>query len=325
MDALSKQSELDLAFADLDYLLDRRTDGLILTDNNCRNCGGNIFTFASTGSSMVGSRTCDTCAVVEDGPVFFETMYGLQCPRKSSNYKRVHHWHERISQLLILESQIPDKEMLQIAERLCDGSFTFINKDIIRSVLRSLNLQNYIEKWLQIIQRITGISPPRPGISLVQELDRLFLELQRPFDAHKTPDRKNFLNYNYVFCRLLQKLGCKQFCMFFPLIKSNQKLQQLDEMWAKMAKSINWQSPPLEQVPPFCVRLCEPSRLLERLQQFLASRVVVEHALQPIRIVFRTSGQVRFVGRYPKLTMQHQSELPALPIQKRSLGRMRRR
>jgi hypothetical protein len=78
------------------------------------------------------------------------------------------------------------------------------------------------------------------AISLVRELDNLFLELQRPFDAHKSAQRKNFLNYNYVFCRLLQKMGCKQFCMFFPLIKSSQKLQHLDEMWDNMAESLNW-------------------------------------------------------------------------------------
>ena len=324
---VSQQSELDLAFADLDLLLNRDGDVFTRCSNVCRGCGGNKFTFAPSGTSMVGSRTCETCAVVDDAPVFFETMYGLETPRKTSNYKRVHHWHERISQLLILESEIPDDKMLQIAECLLDGSYTFINKDIIRQVLRSLKLQHYIEKWLQIIHRITGISPPKPGISLVRELDNLFLELQRPFDAHKSAQRKNFLNYNYVFCRLLQKMGCKQFCMFFPLIKSSPKLQQLDEMWDKMAESVDWPIVKLEQVSTFCVRLSAPSDLLERLRQNLASRAAVERASPPIQIVFRTSGQKWGPrrGRFPVVRVQHRLELPVLPIQKRSLGRMRRR
>ena len=52
---------------------------------------------------------------------------------------------------------------MQIAERLLDGTHPIINKDVIRGVLRSLNMQLYIEKWLQIIQRCTGIEPPKPG------------------------------------------------------------------------------------------------------------------------------------------------------------------
>ena len=102
--------------------------------------------------------------------------------------------------------------MLLIAERLCDGSFSVINKDNIRTVLRSLKLQIYIEKWLQIIYRITRICPPTPGSQLIGKLDDLFIEMQRPFDCSKLEARKNFLNYNYVFCRLFQMIGCTQFC-----------------------------------------------------------------------------------------------------------------
>ena len=110
-------------------------------------------------------------------------------------------------------SAIPHDEFLRIAERLCDGSHTIINKDVIRSVLRSLNMQLYIEKWLQIIQR-SLIEPPKPGFSLLHQLDDMFQELQTPFNNYKA-ERRELLNYNYVFCRLFQKIGCHQFSMFF--------------------------------------------------------------------------------------------------------------
>ena len=185
----------------------------------------------------------------------------------SSNYKRIHHWHERISQLLITESPIPDEEFIQIAAKLLEGGFTVINKDVIRTILRSLNMQLYIEKWLQIIFRITMIMPPIPGSSLIRQLDELFLELQEPFECYRANGRKNFLNYNYVFCRLFQKMGCTQYCMFFPLIKSQAKVRALDDMWTKMATSIKWQTPSLKQVQPFAVRL--ERSLLSKLQQDL--------------------------------------------------------
>ena len=137
-----------------------------------------------------------------------------------SNYKRIHHWHERISQLLLAETAIPADEFGRIAQRLLDGTYAVLNKDSIRAVLRSLNMQLFIEKWLQIIQRLTGIEPPKPGPVLMERLDNMFTDLQMPFSHFKRNGRKNFLNYNYVFCRLFQRLGCPQFSMFFPLIKS---------------------------------------------------------------------------------------------------------
>ena len=49
-----------------------------------------------------------------------------------------------------------------------------------RRPLRSLNLQVYIEKWLQIIERCTGIVPPCPGPVILERLDQQFIELEKP-------------------------------------------------------------------------------------------------------------------------------------------------
>ena len=215
--------------------------------------------------------------------MYWETMYGRSMPTKSSNYKRIHHWHERISQLLLLESHIPTQHMLQIGERLLDGTYTILNKDTVRAVLRSLNMQVYIEKWLQIIHRITKIQPPCPGIGVINQLDALFLELQRPFNAKKTPERKNFLNYNYVFCRLFQKMDCTQFCMFFPLIKSKAKVRALDAMWEEMVRCIAWPVTPLQHVDPFAVHLTEPAALLHRLAHECVHLTPVEIQLVPTK------------------------------------------
>ena len=196
------QCDLDSYFADMEHLLrhDRDTDPR--TGRQCVSCGCTSFAYSSSNSSHPGSVVCEQCGAVEPGQVYWNFMYGATIPVKSSNYKRIHHWHERISQLLLQESSIPREQLLQIAEKLCDGSFKIINKDVIRSVLRSLKMQHYIEKWLQIIQRITLVSPPTPGPMLMQQLDALFQELQCPFNACEFSKRKNFLNYNYIFCRL---------------------------------------------------------------------------------------------------------------------------
>jgi len=268
------QEDLDAMFADMDVLLgrDRPTrDGR----SGCVNCGSYRFSYESGGSCCPGELVCDDCAIVQPVCNFYETMYGAIVPTQCSNYKRIHHWHERVSQLLLMESEIPHEQMLEIGKRLLSGQYPVINKDTIRAVLRSLKMQPYIEKYLQVIFRVAEVAPPVPGPQLCQQLDSLFLELQVPFNQAKQEKRKNFLNYNYVFCRLFQKLGCKQFCMFFPLIKSKQKLKALDETWHKMCKILGWEITALESVPPFSVHLEQPDLLLSRLaHRFVAAAPV---------------------------------------------------
>ena len=290
----------------------------------CFNCNSRNFVYESSCSSHPGSTVCTDCGAVSREPVFFETMYGASVTYYSSNYKRIHHWHERISQLLLNESQIPNDKMLQIATKLCDGSYKSLDKESIRAVLRSLNMQIYIEKWLQIIYRITKHRPPTPGPLILQRLDDLFLELQRPFNARSVQGRKNFLNYNYVFCRLLQMMDCASFCAFFPLIKSKAKLKSLDEMWTEMVESIGWKVKPLASVPPFSVPLCSPSSALSCLCSELESQAPAEQQIGPTRkAALRLDRQ-----RQPYLhsiPVRRQSDQPAQKFQRLvKLGARRR-
>ena len=285
--AYQDQAAVDAAFADLDSLLEKRP-----VARGCPNCGEErLERVANPGSGISFYNLCGNCGAVQQRSYGMVDQVYYNSTRQASNYKRIHHWHERISQLMLCESPIPDAQFLQIAERLCDGTHAVINKDVIRGVLRSLNLQLYIEKWLQIIQRITLIEPPHPGGRLLQTLDDMFRELQRPFNAHKSERRKNFLNYNYVFARLFQKVGCPQFSMFFPLIKSRQKLKALDEMWEQMAGSVGWEIRPLQLVPPFAVRLEQPALQLQRIRQQVASAALAETRTVPARTESRKSDQ----------------------------------
>ncbi len=304
------QHLLDLVFNDLEHLLAAERPTPASNSTRCVCCGGGCFSYSTSNSSYPGSHVCDSCGVVQPGYVFYETMFGNNLPLRNSNYKRIHHWHERISQLLLMESQIPQDQMLQIAEKLCDGTHTVINKDTVRAVLRSLGMQLYIEKWLQIIFRVTRIAPPIPGSLLIHKLDSMFQELQEPFNCFRVGNRKNFLNYNYVFCRLFQQLNCTQFCMFFPLIKSKQKLRQLDEMWTLMATSLKWDVTPLAAVAPFAVLLERPDLLLQQLASEYVPPVLAEPQTTLPRMVFRTLDR-RCVNKMTSRTELPHSNRPA--------------
>ena len=287
------QDDVDEAFRD--YELSCRVDHRHApTDRDaCITCGGTDLRYNSRGSDDAGTRVCLGCGAVQPGMVVFETMYGRDVPTRCSNYKRIHHWHERISQLLLHESPIPADEMLVIGERLLSGEYAVINKDVIRAVLRSLGKQVYIEKWLQIIDVCTGVRPPVPGAVVLSRIDEMFTEMQTPFQNHKPDSRRNFLNYNYVFCRLFQIIDCDKFCMFFPLIKSKSKLANLDQMWSTIAADLQWDVRPLQPVTPFAVQIEKRESLLQHLRARVDLRRSADSAGVQHKMVCRTSDPPR--------------------------------
>ena len=139
------------AFADMELALALERDSVPLPkrDNTvCPNCDdGRLVYFCSGGHP--GSAVCDACGCVLDGLVLYGQMYGVRLTTRHSNYKRIHHFHERISQLLLLETQIPLIDMLDIAESFKTGGYTTLDKATVRAILRSVNKQNWIERWLQ--------------------------------------------------------------------------------------------------------------------------------------------------------------------------------
>lgn len=320
--AVHSQDDLDRYFADMEHLLAAQQPVERYDPEQCVSCGSGDFCYGSSAAGDPGARVCNRCGVVAPGNVYFDTMYGRHLPTRSSNYKRIHHWHERISQLLLMESRIPDEQMLQIGERLCDGSVAVLNKDTVRAVLRSLKMQPYIEKWLQIVYRISGVAPPLLGPLVVRQLDAMFLELQRPFETAKIAGRKNFLNYNYVFCRLLQQLDCDRFCMFFPLIKSKTKLRALDQMWSCIAAMLDWPLTALRPVAPFAVKLEQPDRALARLRSQIAAQAPAAQLPRQVRTESRKSDRCP-PRTVPTTPAPRRSARPAPAFQK--LGSLRRR
>jgi hypothetical protein len=218
-------------------------------DTCCNRCGScnMVLCYAD------GCHVCSDCGEVSLQPVF-ERAWNFV--RKFSNYKRIHHFHERLSQYLLAESCVPAADMARIQTAFKESKFTTINKTNVRQILRSLKMQRYIEKWLQIIWSLTGASPPPFSARVCMQLDLMFISMQIPFMTARPADRKNFLKYNYVFNRLLQKLELYDHCMFFPLIKSKSKLHALDNMWRGICDMLNWEYTALRVVRPFSIKVC---------------------------------------------------------------------
>jgi Poxvirus Late Transcription Factor VLTF3 like len=122
-----------------------------------------------------------------------------------------------------------------------------LTEDKVKRYLKKLKLNTYYEHVIAIINRING----RPPFHLTQEVQdkirTMFQQIQPLFEKHKPPGRKNFMSYSYVLCKFFLILNLPEFAVYFPLLKSPDKLRAQDEIFKKIVadmavidKSVDW-------------------------------------------------------------------------------------
>ena len=67
----------------------------------------------------------------------------------------------------------------------------------------------------------------------------MFKEIQVPFMKNCPQERKNFLSYSYVLHKFCQLIELDVFLVYFPLLKSREKLQQQDKIWKGICNDLN--------------------------------------------------------------------------------------
>jgi hypothetical protein len=162
-------------------------------------------------------------------------------------YKRINHFREILSQFQAKESTDIPKEIIdQISsqvkkERIQLSQLT--NKKM-KEILKKLKYNKYYEHIPTIINQFCGIRAPKMTPELEQQLKLMFDEIQTPFEKYSfnvCPDRKNFLNYNYVFYKMCELLNKDEFLHCFPLLKSREKLYEHDLIWKGICNDLRWE------------------------------------------------------------------------------------
>ena len=156
----------------------------------------------------------------------------------SNAYRRQHHWAERINQFLLRDSHIPTDLFAEVVVELQRSRPC--TKTKIRLSLRKRGGQKYIEKWLHVYFAVEKDRCP-PGLTSenVERLHQLFAVFEDSWNKNKPGTRHSIINYNYLLCRGLQQLGLRQYCKYFPQLKSHQKYASIDAVWRKMCHTMS--------------------------------------------------------------------------------------
>ena len=209
---------------------------------NCKDCGGNTLHDTSAGKLV-----CYDCGLTENFNISELPEWNHAENHeyiKPYSYKRTNHFKEWITQIQGMEGTNVPNEVIQLLiieikkERLTDK--TLITYFKIKEFLKKLKLNKYYEHIPNIIHKITGNKRLVISEELEIKLTSMFNDIQEPFEKHCPKDRKNFLSYSYTLYKFFQLLKKDEYLIYFPLLKSREKLFEQEKIWKLICSELGW-------------------------------------------------------------------------------------
>tara|TARA_B100001094_G_C18180378_1_gene800559 strand:+ start:209 stop:1285 length:1077 start_codon:yes stop_codon:yes gene_type:complete len=226
----------------------RVVDDSVIRDNyicdieNCPYCLGNLV-LKHVDSLLI----CEKCGYTDSIIINSEKISYKDPPRESSYfaYKRINHFNEWLAQFQAKETtDIPEEVYKGIISELKKNKFLDIQElsyKNMREILKKLKYNKYYEHIPHIINMINGKKAPILTRQYEEQLRNMFKEIQTPFMKHCPENRKNFLSYSYVLHKFCELLELDHLLIYFPLLKSREKLQQQDKIWSKICGTLQWE------------------------------------------------------------------------------------
>ena len=221
-----------------------------------------------------GDAVCDECAtVIESSMVAYSAKERSSVTRRSSNYLRIYHWHERMRFWCMSGPPIPDNHFNRICNKL-KGFTGIYTREVIESACTQAGLKIYRERWKSLLHIFNGplAVSKIPSPELVGYMCEMFIKLEEPFDKFVKTSmpvskkrnryvrfRHNFINYNYVAIKILESIEVYEFHDEFPQLKTDTKISALDDAMEIMCKHIGM--PFRRSLEPPAKKHCSNSRL----------------------------------------------------------------
>lgn len=222
--------------------LSNGADQTQLLTEHCRACN-----VAREEISSEGILVCPSCGseeyalVVSDFPSFRDP------PKERNNYayKKINHLNEILNQFQAKESTIIPEEVmneviLEIKKRRIDNIADLSEEDT-RQILKKLGRSKYYEHRAHILSRLNGNPPPTITPEIEEKVRAMFQEIQAPFLLYCPNDRTNFLSYSYILYKFFELLDLDEYKVFFPLLKSRDRLIAHDTIWEKICSYLHWE------------------------------------------------------------------------------------
>jgi len=190
---------------------------------------------------------CESCGW-EERILIDVDLPGMKEQSKDSsyfNYRKINHFNEWLAQFQAKETtdipaEVYDLILLELRKEK-RRNIADLKPKTLREILKRLNMNKYYEHIPHIMNRLNGIPPPRLSPETEEVLRSMFRDIQTPFMKYCPPWRKNFLSYSYVLHKFCKILGKDEFLSCFPLLKSREKLYEMDKVWKMICEDLGWE------------------------------------------------------------------------------------
>ena len=220
------------------------------SNNSCKNCKENNFEIDSKNGLIICTN-CGSCEQYYDyssnGMNYSDSTH-IEPVSQLFSYQRKNHFREWLNQLqgkevTIIPDTVINLVLLEIKKERITNSDN-ITSEKIKKYLKKLKLNKYYEHIPNLISKITN----KPPLTITKDFEEVLLELfdkiQEPFKKHCPKDRKNFLSYSYTLHKFCQLLGKDEYLIYFPLLKSREKLFEQEKIWKEICHDLKWKFVP---------------------------------------------------------------------------------
>lgn len=208
----------------------------------CRNCDGEEFV------PWEGEQCCVVCGYIlpnsKDMLHFsFKEMSTLSM-QPNPTYKKINHFNEWLNSVTNRSTSVVPDVIIQAIQKEMEKDQitdpTELDKKTVRLYLKRLGQSKYYDSSASIICTIAKIPPLNMPLELEAQLRDMFKQIQGPYERVKPPTRSSFLSYSYVIHQMLKLLDYPEFLSAFPLLKSQDKLRQQDQIWEGICNILDW-------------------------------------------------------------------------------------
>lgn len=195
-----------------------------------------------------GIYICTSCGVTYDIPIDLENHKSTNATTettKYSVYQRKNHFKEWLNQIQARETTDIPPEVFDLIKielnKIRFYNLAELEPDMIRRILKKLNLSRYYENTFHIIYRLNGLQPPTLSREMEDKLLFYFKQIEEPFKLYKKKNRKNILRYSYILYKLCELLELDSLLPCFKLLKNRYKLMEQDVIWQAICQHLGWE------------------------------------------------------------------------------------
>lgn len=216
------------------------------SNNYCKSCNEDNFEIDFKNGIIICTNcgNCEQYFEYTSSNINFSDSTQIETISQQFSYQRKNHFKEWLNQLQGKEvTVIPDSIITLIlleAKKERISKSDDITADRVKKYLKKLKLNKYYEHVPNLISKLTN----KPPLVITPDFEKILLDLfdkiQIPFKNHCPINRKNFLSYSYTLHKFCQLLGKNEYLIYFPLLKSREKLFEQEKIWKDMCTDLNW-------------------------------------------------------------------------------------